>query len=159
MLTRTIQPLDGMGSGEQVARKAGEKDPFLVADEITQSLAPVAITYGQKLRINLLNAGSRPMEILPCVLDADGEHIVDMRDPITLAPGQTRWIEISRSDISSRGGLRVLLRGAVHVSRGDSPYLIAAGVIIHELTGEGSLYVPPATPIGGEVLAGPPDKN
>jgi hypothetical protein len=144
---------------EQAARKAGGKDPFLVADEVTQSLAPVAITYGQKLRINLLNAGSRPMEIEPCFLDADGEHIVEMRGPITLAPGQTRWIEISRNDLTARGGQRVLLRGAVHVSRGDSPYLIAAGVIIHELTGEGSLYVPPAAPIGGEVLAGPPDKN
>jgi hypothetical protein len=149
----------GTGSGEQAARKAGGKDPSVGADEVTQSLAPVGITYGQKLRINLLNAGSRPMEVEPCFLDADGEHIVEMRGPITLAPGQTRWIEISRSEISSRGGLRVLLRGAVHVSRGDSPYLIAAGVIVHELTGEGSLYVPPAAPIGGEVLAGPPDRN
>lgn len=153
---------DGASSGEQSGRKAGGSgggEFYLVADEVTQSLAPVSITYGEKLRINLLNAGSRPMEIEPCYLDADGEHIVEMRGPITLAPGQTRWIELSRNDLTARGGQRVLLRGAVHVSRGDSPYLIAAGVIVHELTGAGSLYVPPAAPIGGEVLAGPPAKN
>jgi len=147
-------------SGDVVMRKAGG-DAAAAEDggEVTQSLAPVGITFGQKLRLMVLNAGGRPMELSPCFLDADGEHIVAMGAKITLAPGQTRWIEISRTDISSRNGLRALVRGAVHVGKPDSPYLIAAGVIIDQLTGVGSLYVPPAAPVGVDTQAGPPEKN
>jgi hypothetical protein len=144
-----------VASGDVSMRQAGSAPELISSDEGIQSLAPVGITYGQKLRLSFFNAGSRPFEVTPCYFDADGVHL-KMGERFILAPGQTRSFEISRSEIFSRDG-RVLVRGALHVGRPDSPYLIAAGVIIDELTGAGSLYVLPAAPVGVDPQAGPPD--
>ena len=141
-----------VASGDISVRKAG-----FTADEVIQSLAPAGITFGQKMRLVFFNAGSRPFEVAPCYLDADGAHL-KMGEPFMLAPGQTRSFEISRSEIPARD-MRVLLRGALHVGRADSPYLIAAGVIVDQLTGGGSLYVSPAARVGVEGQAAPPEKQ
>ena len=144
-----------VATGDASMRKAGGPPELTSSGEVTQSLAPVGITFGQKLRLSFFNAGARPFEITPCYFDADGVHL-KMGESFILAPGQTRSFEISRSEVLARDA-RILVRGALHVGRPDAPYLIAAGVIIDELTGKGSLYVLTAAPVGVDPQAGPPD--
>src|SRR5688572_13065889 len=50
-------------------------------------LPPVGIAFGQTLRVNFLNVGSSPLEVIPCVFDGDGAHL-KTGERLTLAPGQ-----------------------------------------------------------------------
>ena len=64
-------------------------------------MPPVGIAFGQTLRVIFLNVGSNPLEIVPCVFDGDGAHL-KTGDRLTLAPGQMRSLDLSRSEIGGR---------------------------------------------------------
>src|SRR5688572_23252166 len=104
-------------------------------------LPPIGIAFGQTLRVNILNVGSNPLEIVPCVFDSDGAHI-KTGDRLTLAPGQMRSLDLSRSEIGGRTESSVEVRAGVHADRPDLKHLVVAGEMIEEATGKSSLYVP-----------------
>lgn len=104
-------------------------------------LPPVGIAFGQTLRVNFLNVGSSPLEIIPCIFDGDGAHL-KTGERLTLAPGHMRSLEISRSEIGGRTESSVEVRAGVHADRPDLKHLMVAGEVIDEATGKSSLYVP-----------------
>lgn len=104
-------------------------------------LPPAAITFGQTLRVTFLNVGSNPLEIVPCIFDGDGAHL-KTGATVTLAPGQMRFLDLSRSEIAGRTESSVEVRAGVHADRPDLKHLMVAGEVIEDLTGKSSLYVP-----------------
>ena len=104
-------------------------------------LPPVGIAFGQTLRVSFLNVGGNPLEIVPCVFDGDGEHL-KTGDRLTLAPGQMRSFDLSRSEIGGRTESSVEVRAGVHAKSWDLKHLVVAGELIEETTGKSSLYVP-----------------
>ncbi len=105
---------------------------------------PVGIAFGQTLRVNFLNVGSNPVEIQPCIFDGDGAHL-KTGDRLTLAPGQMRSLDLSRSEIGGRSESSVAVRAGVHADKSAVKHLMVAGEVIEEATGKSSLYVPPGT--------------
>lgn len=104
-------------------------------------LAPVGIAFGQTLRVNFLNVGSNPLEIIPCVFDGGGAHL-KTGDLLTLAPGQMRSFDLSRSEIVGRSESSVEVRAGVHTDRPELKHLVVAGELIDDATGKSSLFVP-----------------
>ena len=104
-------------------------------------LPPVAIAFGQTLRVSFLNVGSNPLEILPCVFDSHGSHL-KTGARLTLAPGQMRSLDLSRSEIGERTESSVEVRAGVHAHRPDLKHLMVSGEVIEDATGKSSLYVP-----------------
>lgn len=104
-------------------------------------LPPVAITFGQTLRVSFLNVGSNPLEVIPCVFDGDGAHLKTGAQ-LTLAPGQMRSLDLSRSEIAGRTESSVEVRAGVHAARPDLKHLMVAGEVIEDATSKSSLYVP-----------------
>ena len=107
----------------------------------TSLLSPVGITFGQTLHITFLNTGDNPFAIDPCVFDDNG---VDVKEgsSLTLAPGQMRSFDVSRSEVGARTDVRVQLRAEVHVARPDLKNLVVTGEVIEDGTGKSSLFVP-----------------
>ena len=103
-------------------------------------MPPVGIAFGQTLRVSFLNVGSNPLEIVPCIFDGDGAHL-KTGDRVTLAPGQMRFLDLSRSEIGGRTESSVEVRAGVHADRPDLKHLMVAGEVIEEATGKSSLYV------------------
>ena len=121
------------------------------------ALPPGGIATGQTLHVNFLNVSSNPLEIIPCVLDGDG---VDVKEgtTITLAPGQMRSFDVSRSEVGERTDVRVQLRAIVHIYRRDLRNLAVTGEVIDEGTGKSSLFVPGAR-VGFDPQPDPPSPN
>ncbi|MEO8435428.1 MAG: hypothetical protein ABI596_11080 [Pyrinomonadaceae bacterium] len=103
-------------------------------------MPPVAISFGQTLRVSFLNVGSNPLEIVPCIFDGDGAHL-KTGDRVTIAPGQMRFLDLSRSEIGGRTESSVEVRAGVHAGRTDLTHLMVAGEVIEDATGKSSLYV------------------
>lgn len=119
-------------------------------------LPPVGIAFGQTLRVNFLNVGSNPLEIVPCIFDGDGAHL-KTGELLRLAPGQMRSLELSWSEaVGGRTETRVQVRGAAHVHRRDAKHLVMAGEVVEDATGRSSLYVLPGTTKGFDPQPDPP---
>src|ERR1044071_681225 len=105
-----------------------------------QRLAPVSVTppvnivAGQTLRMNLFNQGSNAVEIVPCFLDADGNHL-KMGDPLTIAPGQTRTYDLSYGE-AAPPERSLTARGAVHADHKALEQLVVSGEVFEETTGK-----------------------
>ncbi len=123
----------------------------------TRLLSPVGITYGQKLRVTFVNVGTNPFEIIPCVFDGDGAHL-KTGDMLTILPGESRSLEMSRSEIVERTGPRLQIYSGVHVRRSDLRNLMLIGEVIDESTGRGSLFVP-GLRVGFDPQPDPPAPN
>lgn len=107
----------------------------------TSLLSPVGITFGQTLRVTFLNVGRNPLEIVPCIFDGDGAHI-KTGDTFTLAPGQMRSFDLSRSEIGGRTEARVQVRAAAHLKNADLKNLMMTAEVVEDTTGKSSLFVP-----------------
>lgn len=107
-------------------------------------LPPVGIAFGQTLRVNFLNVGSNPLEIVPCVFDGDGAHL-KTGDLLRLAPGQMRSLELSRSEIGGRTETSVEVRAGVHANEPDLKHLVVAAELIEDATSKSSIFVPGKT--------------
>ena len=116
--------------------RAGDPIPT----EAVNVLSPVGITFGQTLRVSFLNVGGNPLEIVPCIFDGDGAHL-KTGDRLTLAPGQMRFLDLSRSEIGGRSESSVEVRAGVHADKSALKNLMVAGEVIEDATGKSSLYV------------------
>lgn len=153
-------------SGEIVDDASGRTNLFvpgvnplepILAGEVTRSLAPVSITDGQLLRVNFLNIGSSPLEIIPCVFDGDGAHL-KTGALLFLKPGQTISFEMNRAEAGPREDSRIVVRGAAHVRNADDKNLLITGEVIEATTGRSSLLVP-GTRVGFDPQPDPPKTN
>ena len=106
-------------------------------------LPPVGLAFGQTLRVTFLNVGSNPLEVIPCIFDGDGAHL-KMGAELTLAPGQMRSLDLSRSEIAGRAESSVEVHAGVHADRADLRHLMVAGEVVEDVTGKSSLYLPGA---------------
>ena len=104
-------------------------------------LPPVGIAFGQTLRASFLNVGSNPLEIVPCVFDGDGAHL-KTGERLTIAPGQMRSLDLSRSEIGGPSESSVEVRAGVHADKSALKNLMVAGEVIEDATSKSSLYVP-----------------
>ena len=121
----------------------GEKPPAIgLPGDIEPVLPAVNITFGQTFRVTMLNVGSNPLEMDPCLLDGDGAHI-KMGDVITLQPGQMRTFELSRAEAGPRAGNRLPVRFAAHISTDDLKYLRVSGEVVEDSTSRATLFMPP----------------
>lgn len=120
-----------------VARAQRDEDP---RPEVNV-LPPVGITFGQTLRVNFLNVGNNPLEIVPCVFDGDGAHL-KTGALVRLAPGRMRSFDLSRAEIGGRSESNVEVRAGVHADRPDLKHLVVSGELIEDATGKSSLFVP-----------------
>ena len=102
-----------------VARAQRDEDPHPAVNV----LPPVGIAFGQTLRVNFLNVGSNPLEIIPCVFDGDGAHL-KTGARIRLAPGRMRSFDLSRAEIGGRTESSVEVRAGVHADRPDLKHLV-----------------------------------
>lgn len=103
--------------------------------------APVSIAEGQTLRVNFLNQGRNPFEIIPRIFDADGSHL-KTGDAITLAPGQTRSFEIGRAEAGRRTEPSVVVHAAVLCDGSVRKHLVVVGEVVEDATGRTSILVP-----------------
>ena len=124
---------------------------------LINALPPVGIAAGQKLHITFLNTGDNPFEIIPCIFDDQGEDVKEGTS-MTLAPGQMRSFDLSRSEIVTRTESRLQLRAVVHVRRSDLKNLVVTGEVIEEETGRSSLFVP-GLRVGFDPQPDPPSPN
>jgi hypothetical protein len=104
-------------------------------------LPPVGIAFGQTLRVNFLNVGSNPLEVIPCLFDGDGAHL-KTGALLTLAPGQMRSFDLSRSEIGGRTESSVEVRAGVHADKPDLKHLVVSGELIEDATQKSTLFVP-----------------
>lgn len=121
---------------------------------VVNATAPVSLADGQTLRVNFLNTSGRPLEIIPCIFDADGAHIRTW-DTVRLLPGQTVSFELSRAEAGRRGDGSVRVRAAAHCDGSVRKYLVASGEVIEDATGRASLFVP-GLPAGFDPQPDPP---
>ena len=122
--------------------------------QVVNATAPVSLADGQTLRVNFLNTSGRPLEIIPCIFDADGGHIKTW-DAVRLRPGQTVSFELSRAEAGHRGDGSVRVRAAVHCDGSVRQYLVASGEVVEDATGRASLFVP-GLPAGFDPQPDPP---
>jgi hypothetical protein len=137
-------------AGNFILQRAGAARAYAGDGSVRQFnvTPPLHIAEGQTLRVNFLNAGRRPFEIIPCVFDGDGAHL-KTGETIRLLPGQTRSFEITRAEAGRRTDPSALVRAGVHmdgsVRQGDGSvrkYLVVSGEVIEDATGRTSLFVP-----------------
>jgi hypothetical protein len=122
-LTRTVRA-DGDGSVRLVS--------------VTPS---VGVASGETLRVNYLNVGSNPFEIIPCIFDRDGVHL-KTGGALMLLPGQTRSLDLNYAEAATRGGgPTVKVRAAAHIDESNLKSLAASAEIIDEATGKTRLFV------------------
>ena len=121
------------------------------------ALPPVGIAAGQTLHVTFLNTGDNPFEIIPCVLDGQGEDIKEGTS-LTIEPGQMRSFEVSRSEIVTRFESRLQVRAVAHVHKSDLKNLVVTGEVIEEETGRSSLFVP-GLRVGFDPQPDPPSPN
>jgi hypothetical protein len=101
----------------------------------------IGIASGETLRVNFLNVGSNPFEIIPCIFDGDGAH-VKTGGAITLLPGQTRSLDLSYAEAATRGGgPTVQVRAGAHIDEANLKSLAASGEVIEDTTGMTRLFV------------------
>ena len=121
----------------------GEKPPAIgLPGDVEPVLPAINITFGQTFRVIMLNVGSNPLEIIPCIFDGDGAHI-KMGDVMMLQPGQMRTFELSRAEAGPRAGNRVPVRFAAHISVNDLKNLRVSGEVIEDSTSRATLFMPP----------------
>jgi hypothetical protein len=106
------------------------------------SVTPSAgIASGETLRVNYLNVGSNPFEIIPCIFDRDGVHL-KTGGALMLLPGQTRSLDLNYAEAATRGGgPTVKVRAAAHIDESNLKSLAASAEIIDEATGKTRLFV------------------
>ena len=121
------------------------------------ALPPAGIAAGQRLHVTFLNTGDNPFEIIPCVFDDHGEDVKEGTS-FTLAPGQMRSFDLSRSEIVTRTESRLQVRAVVHVHRSDLKNLVVTGEVVEEETGRSSLFVP-GLRVGFDPQPDPPSPN
>jgi archaellum component FlaF (FlaF/FlaG flagellin family) len=146
--------------------RAARADETISEPRRMVSITPsVGLASGETLRVNFLNVGSNPLEIIPCIFDADGEHI-KTGAALTLLPGQTRSLDLSYAEAATRGGgPTVRVRAGAHIADADLKSLAASGEVIDDATGMIRLFVqgalnaqdlardePSATELGGGTL-------
>ena len=102
---------------------------------------PVSIADGQTLRVNFLNTGRTPLEIVPCIFDGDGAHL-KTGDRITLQPGQTVSFELSRAEAGGLADGSVRVRAGVHGDGSVRKNLVVSGEVVDDATGRSTLFVP-----------------
>jgi hypothetical protein len=102
---------------------------------------PVSIAYGQTFRVNFLNTGGSPLEIVPCIFDADGAHL-KTGDRIALQPRQTVSFELSRAEAGGLGDGSVRVRAGVHSDGPVRKNLVVSGEMVDDATGRSTLFVP-----------------
>lgn len=124
-------------STTRAARADGEDAPR----RLVNATPSVGIIDGQTLRVNFLNTGARPFEIIPCIFDGDGAHLKTW-ERVTLLPGQTRSFELSRAEAGRREERSVQVRAGVHVGRPHLRHLVVSGEVVEDVTGRSDLFVP-----------------
>jgi hypothetical protein len=134
----------------RAARAVGDDEPRRQVNV----LPPVSLAEGQTLRLNLLNTGRSPLEIIPCIFDADGAHLKTW-ETVTLLPGQTRSFELNRAEAGRRGDGSVRVRAGVHADESRLRYLLVSGEVVEDATGRSSLFVPGAR-VGFDPQPDPP---
>jgi hypothetical protein len=111
-------------------------------------LPPVGLTFGERARISFVNTSAGPITIDPCWHDPEGAIV--KQQTLTLRAGQTRWLDISRSELPERTDMRVQLRaGVVLQNPADARSLMASGEIIDELSGKTTAFVSPGAVLQG----------
>ena len=90
------------------------------------------------MRITFVNTGRNPFELEPCFFGGDGARVKEGAG-VTLAPGQTRSLELGWSEAAGRAGGRIELRGAAHLNKKDEKHLVMAGELVEEADGQSSL--------------------
>jgi hypothetical protein len=121
------------------------------------ALPSVGIANGQTLHITFLNTGDNPFEIIPCVLDGDGADVKEGRAH-TLAPGQMRSFDVSRTEVGERTERHVQLRAVVHIDQQNLKNLVVTGEVVEDETGRSSLFVP-GLRVGFDPQPDPPSSN
>jgi hypothetical protein len=101
--------------------------------QVVNVLPPVGIALGQTLSVTFLNAGSNPLEVIPCVFDSDGARL-KTGETLRLAPGQMRSLDLSRSEIGGRTESRLLVHAGLHADKSDLKNLVVAGEVIEDAT-------------------------
>ena len=102
---------------------------------------PVSLGEGQTLRVNFLNQGRNPVEIIPCIFDADGAHL-KTGEAITLAPNQTRSFELGRAEAGRRTEPSVVVHAGVHCDGSVRKHLVVVGEVVDDATRRSSILVP-----------------
>ena len=155
--SRTNLFASGANASDPVGPSETAPSETILPGEVTRSLAPVGITDGQVLRVNFLNIGSSPLEIIPCIFDGDGAHL-KTGALLLLKPGQTISFEMNRADAGPRAESRIVVRGAAHVRNADDKTLLITGEVIEATSGRSSLLVP-GTRVGFDPQPDPPKTN
>ena len=104
-------------------------------------LPPAGVAEGQTLRVNFLNAGDSPVEIIPCIFDGDGAHL-KTGEVMKLLPGQTRSLELSRAEAGRREERSVVVYAGVHCDGSVRKGLVVSGEVVEDATGRSGLFVP-----------------
>jgi hypothetical protein len=99
------------------------------------ALASAGIVFGQTLRVTFVNTGEDAVTLAPCIHDADG--VIVKQSSVTLRPGQTGWLDVSRGEVIRGDGRRAQLRTGVVLARAtDARSLLVAGEIVDEESGK-----------------------
>ena len=139
--SRTYLFVSGANLSNPINPAETDQSESILPGEVTRSLAPVSVTDGQLLRVNFLNIGSSPLEIIPCIFDGDGAHL-KTGALLLLKPGQTISFEMNRAEAGARAESGILVRGAAHIRNADDKNLLISGEVIEATTGRSSLLLP-----------------
>lgn len=138
---RTTLFVPGTLNPQDIAREEDTGPSDIGGGEVTRSIAPVGITAGQTIRVSLVNIGSNPFEIIPCIFDGDGVHL-KTGALMQIAPGQTLSFEMSSAESPIPSASRLLVRGAAHVRNADARSLLITGEVIEDSSGKSALFLP-----------------
>ncbi len=116
-------------------------------------LPSVGFTLGERLRVSFVNTSPNPITIDPCWHDPDGTIV--KQQTLTLRGGQTRWLDVSRSELEFRNDMRLQMRaGVILENPADARSLMVSGEVIDELSGKTTAFVSPGSIF--EALSGQP---
>jgi hypothetical protein len=105
-------------------------------------LPSVGFTFGERLRISFVNTSGSPITIDPCWHDPEG--VIVKQQTLTLRGGETRWLDISRSEVPFREQARVQMRcGIILQNPADARNLMVSGEVIDEVSGKTTAFVLP----------------
>jgi hypothetical protein len=111
-------------------------------------LPSIGLTAGETLRISFVNTSGSPITIDPCWHDAEGTIVKQQR--LVLRGGQTRWLDISSSELPLRDDRRAQLRAGVILDNpADARSLMVSGEIIDEVSGKTTAFVSPGSLVEG----------
>jgi hypothetical protein len=111
-------------------------------------LPSIGLTSGETLRVSFVNVTANPLEIIPCIHDPEGAIVKQQR--LVLRPGQTRWLDISSSELPRRDVMRLQLRtGVILDNPADARSLMVSGEVIDELSGKTTAFISPGSVLQG----------